>query len=61
LSKTLIPQNIDNVLTDAMRAYVASEAGMFVDQAEAYIPGLLAAILAALKAHKLSIKPDTGV
>jgi len=58
LSKTLEPQNINNVLTEAMRQYVAASAGMFADEAESYIPGLLAAILAALKAHKLSIKPD---
>lgn len=58
MSKTLEPQNINNVLTEAMRAYVAANAGMWADEAEAYIPGLLAAILVALKAHKLSIKPD---
>jgi len=58
LSNTLEPQNIDNVLIEAMRAYVAAEAGMWADEAEGYIPGLLVAIHAALKAHKLSIKPD---
>ena len=50
--------NVDDVLTQAMRQYVAAVAGMFADEAEQYIPGMLAAILAALRAHKLSIKPD---
>lgn len=61
MSKTLVPQNIDNVLTEAMRKFVAASAGMFTDEAETYIPGLLAAILAALAEHGLEIKPKTGV
>jgi len=44
------------VLTEAIRQYIDANAGMFASEAEAYIPGIVEALLAALAAHKLQIK-----
>ena len=43
------------VIHDAIKNFIDSNAGMFASQAEAYIPGIVAALLAALAAHNLHI------
>ena len=49
------------VFTETIRQYIEANAGMFASEAEAYIPGIVAALLAALDAHKLQViyRPTT--
>jgi len=49
------------VFTETIRKYIDANAGMFASEAEAYIPGIVTALLAALEAHKLQIiyRPTT--
>jgi len=52
--------NIKTILTEAGKQYVrdnASAAGWFEGEIEGYVPGLIDALLAALKANKLGVYP----
>lgn len=44
------------ILSAAATNFIIANAGEWAEQVEAYVPGLVAAQLAALAAHKLQIK-----
>jgi len=44
------------ILAAAATNFIVANAGMWAGQVEAYVPGLVAAQLASLAAHKLQIK-----
>lgn len=51
----MLSKNPTQVLTDAMRQYIDANAGMFASEAEAYIPGMVGAIMAAFSHHGLHV------
>ena len=52
---TKTEQAATKIFTDTIRRYIDVNAGMFASEAEAYIPGIVAALIVALDAHKLQI------
>ena len=46
---------VRTIFTETIQRYIDSNAGMFASEADAYIPGIVEELLAALAAHKLQI------
>jgi len=58
ITPTRMPHAPDSaaILAAAATNFIIANAGGWAEQVEAYVPGLVAAQLAALAAHKLQIK-----